>query len=181
MGFLSALSRIDQTIGHIVERKIEELGSNVIDGLISATPIGAGLAAVKRFESVIETGGGSEIDRLRGAWLNSLRLPVPPGAKIFRSFEKPINDATHARRKFRWQRGGWARSRQEWLDEGWRHDWRSQPRDLLGRWIPGRLSYPVTDRLPVSRRNRRLRKKRRAYRKIGRSIGMGLTSTWSRD
>ena len=49
------------------------------------------------------------------------------------------------------------RSRQQWLDEAWRHNWRSQPRDWHGRWTPGRLKHPY-----MTKGARRIRAKRRS-------------------
>ena len=49
----------------------------------------------------------------------------------------------------------WTRSREQWLDAEWRHDWRSQPRDPHGRWSPGRLKHPY-----MTKGARRIRRQR---------------------
>jgi hypothetical protein len=146
MGFSSALSTFDDIIGGLIEKKIEDLGSEAILNLISGSPIGAGLSAIKRFESALGV------------------------------------DAGKPRKKFQWQRGGWAKSRQDWLDEGWKHDWRSQPRNFIGWWVPGRLPYPVVTVAKVSRKKRRARKLHRFYREAGRrAVSDMRKSSWSRD
>lgn len=83
-------------------------------------------------------------------------------------------------RQAKWQRGGWAASREQWLNEGWKHDWRSQPRDAQGRWIRGRLSYNVAPDWSTSRRVKEVRKFRRKYRKAGRQAVKGYYSSWGR-
>jgi len=71
-----------------------------------------------------------------------------------------------------WSRSNWATSRDDWLDNKWKHDWRSQPRDVMGKWVPGRLTYIDANLMykgkSVGRRTKRRRKLRRAARLRGR-------------
>lgn len=54
-------------------------------------------------------------------------------------------------------------SHEQWMKEnGWRFDWRSQPRrpagtDAGGEWMEGRLDYPVAVKYTLSRRERQRR------------------------
>lgn len=168
----------DSLLVKLLTDKVEQLGRDLISDVIGATAFGAGLSATRRFGRAVETGGASELNRLRDQWLNTVRPARLPG---LRGLQKVLDYQNRPRRTFKWQRGGWARSRQEWLDEGWRHDWRSQPRDLRGRWIPGRLDYPLQTKLRVSRRLRRLRRVRNANRRVGRAMARGIVSSWGQD
>jgi hypothetical protein len=77
-----------------------------------------------------------------------------------------------------WGRTNWAQSRQDWLDNHWRHDWRSQPRNVLGQWIPGRLNYIAPALMyqgkKPGRTVRTFRKKRRARRAAARKLAKQL-------
>jgi hypothetical protein len=76
------------------------------------------------------------------------------------------------RAKTAWGRSNWATSRNDWLDNHWRHDWRSQPRDVAGKWVPGRLPYIATQLQmkgkTTGRRTLRRRRLRRQARLRGR-------------
>jgi len=78
------------------------------------------------------------------------------------------------RRSSKWSRSEWASSREDWLGNQWKHDWRSQPRNALGKWIPGRLSA-IESQLQykgkkAGRRTKRRRRLRRAARLRGRKM-----------
>ena len=86
----------------------------------------------------------------------------------------------------------WARAHQEWLSHNrWRFDWRSQPRrpagnEAGGEWMDGRLGFPVTFHLPVSRKSRQQgARAMKAFRKRRRALGVTRTgnrrilSSWS--
>lgn len=170
-------------IKDLLENKIEEVVEHVVMEVIHATgesPLGTGLEIAERAEKFFKSGGASEVNIALGRLgLSSLRGAV-----------NLIAHPPTARREPQWVRSGWAKSRQEWLNESWRHDWRSQPRDLKGRWIPGRLPYPVAGaprkgtKWGVSRRGRQILARRRMknkYRKIGRKIGRDFVASWGRD
>lgn len=165
-------------VGKIVENKFERMGRDL---LMNATPFGSALGVAGRFGEFLETGGMSELDRLGRQWLSGLRPSTSfPGSGILRRMQNAMMQ-TGQRRIYNWQRGGWATSRQDWLENNWRHNWRSQPRDLIGRWIPGRLSYPVSALPKVSRRVRRIRRIRNANRRVGRQAARGIVSSWGTD
>jgi hypothetical protein len=78
------------------------------------------------------------------------------------------------RSKSAWGRSEWAKGRDDWLDNHWRHDWRSQPRNAIGKWIPGRLpyvpTYLQTKGKTIGRKTKRRRKLRRQARLRGRRM-----------
>ncbi len=122
----------------VIADKIESMGRDVISDLINSTPLGAGVS--KRTRDAIETGGTSEFIRARNKWLNSLKPSRVPGsglaARVQKAFDKAASGEGSRPEQGHWK---WSKSRNEWLNEDWKHDWRSQPRDKIGRWIPGRL------------------------------------------
>src|SRR5215467_5978777 len=118
----SSLLRGDvNAIETIVEKKIEAIGKNVLLGLIASSPIGAGLGVAERAAEIIGSLGESELADMRQEWLNSIRPSPIPGSNIFRGLQRAINNSTK-RPKKNWP-GSWAESRQQWLDERWRHNW----------------------------------------------------------
>ena len=62
----------------------------------------------------------------------------------------------------------WSGSRQQWLDAGWRHDWRSQPRDPKGRWTQGRLKHPYMTQGARRIRRQRIAAARKAVKELWR-------------
>ena len=167
-------------IEDLVVDKLEDFGRELIARQIHHSPLGEGAEIAQRIAEAHETAGASELERLTKHWLRP-RPPRLPGVlgKFHRAFERAYNDTTRFRKKARWQRGGWAQSRDQWLNDGWRHDWRSQPRNRIGEWIPGRLSYAVSQGSRVSRRVMRIRKLRRARRAVGRQAVRGIVSSWA--
>lgn len=166
-------------IQEIVEGKIEKVATALVMEAINATPIG-------RVSSFVRSGGVSEVKKLLGP-ISSLR-GGDLTSKLDSAFYSTLGfDHPTDRRKPQWTRGGWARSRQEWLNESWRHDWRSQPRDLKGRWIPGRLDHPVQgaprrgSTFSVSRRGRKIRRFKSRYKAAGRKAARGIVASWGRD
>ncbi len=177
------LSGDDNAIDRLVEKAVERAGEKLIEQIISATPLGAAFDATQRIGAAVATGGVSEMERLRQQWLNSIRPPSGPMTRGFRKIDSFLRKTFATKAEHTWHRRGvgpWAQSREQWLSEGWQHDWRSQPRNRIGEWIPGRLPYPVTGvtygKPPVSRRLQQLRKRRRAWRAAGRQI---IRSSWS--
>ena len=165
----SLLQQGDNIIEQLVFKKVEELGKDVIKDLVRSTPLGAGIRAAGKFQSW--TGGGpSNFKQERDQWLNSLVEPSKkPGTgsrlskKIQEAFDKVVNAKPEGSKKNKWD---WYNSRKDWLsNEGWQHDWRSQPRNLAGRWIKGRLNYIYVARGNASKKVRSVRR-REARRRI---------------
>lgn len=138
-------------VGELIEKKLEDMGKELVLGAIG----GEALAPVARIDRALSTGGKSEFDRLRQQWLNYITPAPLPGSGLVKKFQHQLNKGVIAasRPQGHWK---WSSSRQEWLDMNWRHNWMSQPRDLHGRWIPGRLNHPY-----ISRKARRVRAARR--------------------
>jgi hypothetical protein len=70
-----------------------------------------------------------------------------------------------------WGRSNWAKGRDDWLDNHWKHDWRSQPRDAMGKWVPGRLTYVQAQLQYKGKKAGRRTKRRRALRRRSRLRG----------
>lgn len=142
----------ENLIEKLIEKKLEDLGEDVIMQLV-----GGPLATAMRVSKAVETGGASEFNRLRNQWLQGIKPPSLAGTGTIGRLQKAFERNKHLlmRPEGKWQT--WRKSRGEWLDESWRHDWRSQPRDpQTGEWVPGRLKHPY-----ISKGARRLRLKRR--------------------
>lgn len=151
----------ENVIGSLIENKLEKMGEDLIMQMI-----GSQLGAAQRIGRAIATGGSSEFEALRNDWLNQFKPRPLPGAGFLKKFQ---NQVVHAQRISTRPSSGhwrWDRSRQAWLNQDWRHNWRSQPRDWHGRWMPGRLKHPY-----ISKTTRRARRKRRAVaRKLAKQI-----------
>jgi hypothetical protein len=154
----------DNIISKLIEDKVEDLGRDMLANLLPANPL-------QRVSRAIETGGKSELNRIRGQWLSSVTPAPLPGQGMFNritnAFEK--NKQLLTRPEGKWQK--WSRSRQAWLDESYRHNWRTQPRDARGRWKVGRLRYPYVPKT-VRRLNRAAK---RAGRTVARQAIRGVT------
>ena len=131
-----------------------------------------------------------EYERTRQQFLNGLTpTPLPAGQKVLNAlqglFAAKTMGAGGPGKPARWERTDWATSRQDWLDNRWRHDWRSQPRDVRGRWIPGRLDYIASSLMYRGHRVGRLTKKKRrllrARRKYVRKVIGGYISSFGRE
>jgi hypothetical protein len=141
-----------------------------------------------RVSNAISTGGMSELENL-GKHFLSTGLPQP-WQKIVSSAYSPLRRRVHGEHSLRshaaWARTDWATSRDDWLDNRWRHDWRSQPRDARGRWIPGRLQtwYVSTSMryrgTHAGRKKRRTMKTRRLERLRGRRAARSLMKKFRR-
>ena len=162
----SLLQGADNTVEKLVFEKIESLGKDVIADLIRQTPLGAGLSASKRYMNLIGM-NQREFKQERDNWLNSLISPSQSdtgsrlSTKVQKAFDKAAESKSERSAGSHWK---WLKSRQNWLDEAWKHDWRSQPRDAIGRWIEGRLNYIYVGRGKASKKVRSAR--RRYARKI---------------
>lgn len=172
-GILGQLSRAllngeKNFVEDLVEKKITELGKDLISNLISSSPLGMGLQIAKQLEG----GGANEFKRMRDAWLNSLQPTAPHSGllnRITNTFQKQVVGASQEQVPSGQGKWTWSKSRREWLDESWKHNWRSQPRDSRGRWIKGRLKT-----IYVSAKARKVRnKRRRVIRKGVREVMRG--------
>jgi hypothetical protein len=183
-GFLEVLAKaiIQETsfLEKTLEKKLEELGREAISGILAGSPIGTGMAAAGRVGSAMQTFGTSGTNALRNDWLNAIRPSAGPGTKILASVERALGRYTRPSDK-KVRGGTWHSSRQQWLDESWKHNWRSQPRDARGRWVPGRLTYPLAVQPKVSRRIKRIRQMRRTQQKAGRKIAKTIVASWGRN
>lgn len=137
----SLLKGEENLIEKIVGKKIEELGKGLINDLIKASPIGSGVEVAKRLGEAILEGGPTEFKRARDQWLNAVQAPALTGSasKLSVKLQKAFQIAAKEQSRPEQGHWKWSKSRQSWLNEDWKHDWRSQPRDKIGRWLPGRL------------------------------------------
>lgn len=160
---MSFINKLEEFIGD----KITEMGSEAIMHIVEESPLGAAMAAAESFSEFIETGGRNELEALAKPVIDFKFHGPELLEKIQQAFDKPVKPTRIAA----WQRHAWATSRQDWLDNAWKHDWRSQPRNRIGEWIPGRLPYPVANAPAVGRgsaRSSRARRRHNRYRRYGR-------------
>lgn len=153
-------------IEELVEKKITDLGKDAIRNLIGSTSLGIGLQIVKQLEG---GGGANEFKRMRDAWLNSLQPTSPHSGllgRINNNFQKEVVGASQETMPSTPGKWTWSKSRREWLDESWKHNWRSQPRDSRGRWIKGRLNTIYISQGARKARNKRRRLIRKGVREI---------------
>lgn len=181
----------ENAIEKMIANKLENMGGSLISQLLeSVTPKASDLS---RIGKAIDTGGVSELERLRNEWLSSV-TPRPasfPGSGMARRLQRAFDNNQHLLSRpggteltwegkgwndpdkkwvRRWSSTGghwkWDKSRQQWLDTSYRYDWRTQPRDYHGRWRAGRMKYAY-----VPKQQRRMRTmRRRAARKMARQI-----------
>lgn len=153
----------------LVENKLESMGEDALMSLI-----GGPIAMAGQVGNILQTGGAANFNRLRDQWLNNLKPgPLPYQKMLQRVFESREHHRGRDRAA-KWTRTDWAKSRQDWLNNLWQHNWESQPRDYHGRWIIGRLSRPYVARHPKRQKGikaRRLRnKRRRMARRLARQM-----------
>jgi hypothetical protein len=178
-------------IDDLLTKKLEDLGEDFIRNQLSG-PLGA----------LAKVGGGGDFDfaEQRDAWLNKISksalpsLPNLPHQNLLNKIFSIVEQARPAVKKKRgnwraksaWQRSSWARSRNDWLDNHWKHDWRSQPRNpITGQWMPGRLEQIDAARTAkgkqVGRRTKRRRNLRRQARTRGRKAARKMFQRMSGD
>ena len=165
----------DNLIDKIVSDKLEKLGEQFLMQTL-AGPFGGGGAA--RIADALQTGGLSEFNRLGENWL---RGAVPGRSQFESKILNLLNTGQNLRRRIHgqhsprtagaWTRTDWAGSRDDWLDNHWKHDWRSQPRDERGRWVPGRLDYIAVSLQYRGRRAGRVKRKQMKLRRMARRRG----------
>ena len=158
----------DSAIQKMVLDKVESLGKDLIIDLIRSTPLGAAITSSKTIMALLESGSNTDFKRGRDQWLNTLEPSSKSSGgggaldKIKKAFENAASSESDRPENGHWK---WSKSRNEWLNEDWRHDWRSQPRDRAGRWIEGRLNYTYVSRGKASKKVRSARR-RAARRRI---------------
>lgn len=167
-------SMLDHGLEKTLEKKLEGLGEDFVMSFL-AGPFGT----AQRIATGIKTGGMSEFENLGEDWLSNFKprpmTDSPLVNKIISAAYTPLHRRIHgehsARSRAAWGRTDWARSRDDWLDNHWRHDWRSQPRNAQGRWIPGRLQYIEASMQYRSRRIGRSRRRKLQLRRMSRARG----------
>ena len=162
-------------LDNLLSKKLEALGEDFL-----RAQLGGSFGAL---------GGQEQFDKLRSNWLNKAKGATPYKGFLDKLFGV-LDSATQAKgggrggvgKNAKWSRSGWARSRSEWLDNHWKHDWRSQPRNPeTGQWMAGRLDqidsslrYSGTKAGRKTKRRRKLRTQARARgRKAARKM-LGL-------
>ena len=172
-----AASAIAGNLDGVLEKKFESLLEELL-----MKELGGGFGSVDKLASLF--GGQSNFDKLRDQWLNKSKASSGSAqdllGKLFGTMDKGSKSgrAGKARYTSKWSRSEWARSRSDWLDNHWKHDWRSQPRNAEGRWIPGRLDQIELalqyKGMKKGRKTKRRRKLRRAARMRGRKAAKQL-------
>lgn len=167
----SLIAGEDNFITKLVGKKIESLGKNLIDDLIKQSFGRGAKDFAETLGNAILAGTPAEFKRARDQWLNAVKeKPLSSQAsKLSMQLQKAFQ--IQAQEQSRPDQGHWkwSKSRRDWLNEDWKHDWRSQPRDKVGRWIPGRLKT-----IYISTGAKKIRSaRRRAIRKQVREMMRG--------
>jgi hypothetical protein len=158
----------EDVLANALMHKLESMGEDLISEVIGS--VGGGVAG--RVQKAVATGGQSEFDRARSKFLNGFRpRPIPHAGIIKKVGGLFQSRAARVRRggsykPGSWQGSSWAASREDWLDRQWQHDWRSQPRDEIGRWMPGRLDHIAAQLQYRGKRAGRATLRRRKLRKM---------------
>jgi hypothetical protein len=156
-----------------LQSKLESLGEQSI---MSALAGPFGIAAT--VGQAVETGGLSIINSMGESFLHGA---IPTRAEMESALLDTLTGGIIKRRRIHgehsqssraaWTRTAWAGSRDDWLDNHWRHDWRSQPRDAHGRWIPGRLQYIAINLQYRGRRLGRVKLRKQQLKRVARARG----------
>lgn len=175
-----------------VEEKVANYGAGVVMGVIAASPLGFALQAAGRFSEFVESGGIAELDKLSSGATRQLTRPLNyrvKGLTLLEKLQQSVAQLPPSRgggRKAVWRSSDWASSREHWLADAWKHDWRSQPRipagsSIGGEWTDGRLDHPFVGAPAIgkgkqksSRKSRRMRRYRRYGRLASRDFVRGL-------
>jgi hypothetical protein len=172
----------DNLLDQVLSKKLEDLGEDFLMRQL-AGPTGG---LTDRFVKGIQSGGASEFDRVRRDWMTGKSFGSNSSSKFVNKLFSVLDQNDQSRENkaqsgARWAKSEWARSRSDWLDHHWRHDWRSQPRGAKGRWIPGRLKYiPYGERYQGTkpgRRTLRRRRLRRRSKRLGKQAARKLFKT----
>jgi hypothetical protein len=168
----------------VIQSKLDNIGEDYLKKVLSG---GFGsVAGLPKFRT------NASFDGLRKAWFEQAHGAAKGHEdfleKLFSTVERvgeTKSSGGSRRKRARWTKTEWARSRQDWLDNKWKHDWRTQPRDAVsGRWLPGRLdNVAATLRYQGSkagRRTLRRRKQRRTAKLQGRRAARKLFKSLKR-
>lgn len=153
----------------LVKKKLEGMGEEFLLEFI-----GGPMGTAQRISQAVATGGVSELQHLgEDAIRQAIPAPLPHSALLHKIQDVFRGRARQGgRRSGLWSHSDWATSRNDWLDNHWRHDWRSQPRDARGRWVPGRLNYIAQSLqyqgMKLGRRRLRRRRQRLLSRRMAR-------------
>src|SRR6266705_2148592 len=123
-----------ELLSDYVEEKVVSYGASIIMGAVAETPFGFALEVANRFSEFVESESISELDRIAVGELHKLERPLKfkfKGRDLLKKMQEAFSQHV-SDRKAVWQRGGWAKSRDDWMAEAWEHDWRSQPRIPAG-------------------------------------------------
>ena len=168
-------------VDKLLETKLEKLGEDFLRKQLSGS-FGV-LSGMPKF------GTSGEFNKLRDAWFKQGHGGFGEHGdfieKLFSTMEHagdskaPGGRSGNRRAQARWAKTDWARSRADWLDNKWKHDWRTQPRSTVtGQWLPGRLDNIATtlryQGSKAGRRTLRRRKQRRKARLSGRRAARKL-------
>lgn len=182
---------VSEALEEWIAEKLEEAAEQALEELAEEVGAGPLFEAFAKFEHGVHNLGS--LSKLQKRWLNALRPKSPFPAPVNRAISYlnlTLQDPTLRAGPKASPGFNRAASRQQWLAEGWQHDWRSQPRNPAGgpfhwsgEWVAGRLPYPVittkTGKPPPTRKTKQLRKKRRKARKAGRMLAKHLMSSWA--
>src|SRR6516162_5910127 len=131
-GFLGNLAEVlvtgnDSALEKLLAKKLEELGEDALMQLVGN--ISPDMGITSRVVQAVETGGVSEFNRARNEWLHAISPTPLPGANILQKLEdlfekrkQQVQSAQPARPEGKWWT--WSVSRQQWINVGWRHNWR---------------------------------------------------------
>ena len=132
-------------------------------------------------------GGGSfGVFNLKSLMPKALELPGIQPVRVKTQFLRGLQQEFLGKKKkgrwrerSAWGRSNWATGRDDWLDNKWRHDWRSQPRDVFGKWVPGRLTTAAAALQYKGKKIGRRTKRRRKLRRLSRLRGRKAAKTSS--
>lgn len=172
-----------ELLAEYIEEKVAAYGAGVIMGALASTPLGFALQASARFSEFVDSGGIAELDKVVSGQLRTLQSPLRykfKGQQLLNKMQEAVSQPTQlftrSRRKALWRRNDWASSREHWLSDAWKHDWRSQPRSpagssIGGEWIDGRLDHPFVGAPAIGKgkqKSSRKSRQMRRYRRYGR-------------
>lgn len=185
---IEALSAIaSDNMEEFVAQRIRSLGRDFIREALDETPFGAvrsGYDFKQRLGEFLEPGGIQKYFREKGKeGLNKLKEELLGSAKGKPKIVAAINKIFDEAYTDQQNQPQFQKSHIDYLADAWMHDWRSQPRNIIGEWVPGRLTYPVVvigKRPYIGRRVKQRRKQKRYYRKIGRLKIKSIVSSWGK-
>ena len=134
---IAAMADPNGFLDKTLSAKLEGLGEDFLMRYL-AGPFGV-VGSSERIANAISSGGMSEFQQLGQEWLSAAIPHAGPHLAFLDKMQTMFKQVGLTGGHY--GKSKWAYSRQDWLDNKWRHDWRSQPRNALGEWIPGRLDH----------------------------------------